>query len=133
MMLLEDIFKEIITETVARDKINRAIDERDVVTIYYNDPSDEVLNGYRRCEIWCYGRNHYNNDVIRVWILPKSVSKSYPPGKPYDPLTFKPGWRMMRTDRINSIRRIGLKIKQQRPKFNAQDKDMQVVYNYMKI
>ena len=135
MLLLEEIFKQIILETISRDKINNAINNKEVVTIYYNDPSDEVLNGYRKIEVWCYGKNKFGNDSIRAWILPKSVSKSYPPGKtnPVDVLTFRPGWRMFSVSKINSMRSTGIKITQQRPKFNKDDKDMSVIYNYIKI
>jgi hypothetical protein len=130
MLLLEDVYKQLITEAVSRDKIISAIQNKEVVTIYYiGDDPNEVLAGYRQCEILTYGVNKQSgNPCVRVWILPKSVSKSYPPGKTYDPLTWKPGYRMLRVDRINSIRKTGKNFNTPRPKYNPQDKDMSGVF-----
>lgn len=131
MIYLQDVVKELILETVARDKIMSAIENKDEVTIYYRDDSagDEVLAGYRRCAPLVYGINKQSgNPVVRCWIFQKSVSKTYPPGKPWDPLTYRPGYRVFRVDRIHSVRRTGRRFKGPFPKYNPNDRDMSTIY-----
>jgi len=132
MLLLEEIYKQLIVEAVGRGKIIEAIQKKKVCTIYYQgDDPDEVLAAYRKCEILTYGLNkHSGNPVIRVWILEKSASKTYPPGKtnPVDPLTFRPGYRLFRVDRLSSLRFTGENFNTPRPKYNPQDKDFSAVY-----
>ena len=130
MLLLEDIFKQLIVETVSRNKILDAIKNQDEVTLYYRDDTAdiEVKPGYRLwVHIYIYGKNKSGNDVIRAWVG-KGVSLTYPPGKPDDILTYIPGWRMFRVDRMQSIRKTGRKFKADKPKYNPEDKDMQIVY-----
>ncbi len=131
MMLLEDIFKQIIVETVERNKIMDFIKNQFECNLYYRDDQAdvEVKPGYRlNCHIYCFGKNKYGNDVVRVWVT-KGVSLTYPPGsKPNDILTFLPGWRMLRTSRLHSIRKSGRKFKADKPKYNPKDKDMVQIY-----
>ena len=130
MMLLEDIFKQLILETVSRDKILNAIRNQDEVTVYYRDDDAdvEIKPGYRVfCHIYAYGKNKAGNDIIRTWVN-KGVSLSYPPGKPDDTLSWIPGWRVFRTDRIQSIRKSGRNFKADKPKYNDKDKDMVEIY-----
>ena len=122
MLLLEDIFKQLIVETISRDKILDAIKNQDEVTLYYRDDTAdiEVKPGYR---LWV----HIYIDVKRAWVG-KGVSLTYPPGKPDDILTYIPGWRMFRVDRMQSIRKTGRKFKADKPKYNPEDKDMITIY-----
>lgn len=130
MLLLEEIFKQIILETVERTKIMDFIKNQYECTLYYKDDDVdvEVKSGYRlNVHMYCYGKNKYGNDVVRCWVT-KGVSLSYPPGKAQDPLTWIPGWRLFRISRISSIRRTGRQFKADKPKYNPADRDMEVIY-----
>lgn len=131
-MKLGPLFTEIINETVERDKIITAIENKRLITIYYDSPHDgdnsDYKKGWRRIEPFCYGVNKSGNPVLRAW-QEHGVSYSYPPGKKNDPLTHNPGWRMFRIDGIKSINTIGNdRFLEPRPKYNPKDKDMTTIY-----
>ena len=130
MLLLEEIFKQLISETIERTKIIDFIKNQFECTLYYRDDEAdvEVKPGYRLyVHIYAYGRNKAGNDVIRCWVT-KGVSLSYPPGKPNDILTFLPGWRLFRTSRVQSIKKSGRRFRADKPKYNDRDKDMVQIY-----
>lgn len=133
--LYDQVLMELLAEQVADNRIVKAIKDRRVVKIFYADPSDDVEDGYRDCEIYAFGINKAGNKVIRCWIREGSNSKSFPPGSPpSDRLTHKPGWRVFRLDRIqnmkNTIQTFDDTIQHinaNRPKYNPNDKDMNLI------
>lgn len=122
---LMDIYNGLLLETVERNKIIDAIENRKVITILYD--GDETINkGLRDIEPFCYGINHHGNVCIRAWQI-AGVSDT-PQGKPHDPLTRIAGWRMFRVDRIHSFIPTGDVFNEARPKYNPRDKDMTTIY-----
>jgi len=138
MLKLTNIYQELLTETVERNKIIKAIEDKRLVTIYYESPFDadkpDYVKGWRRIEPFCYGINQYDNAVLRAWEV-HGVSYSYPPGKngsnggKVDPLTYTPGWRMFRIDGIKTMNETGNdRFTSPRPKYNPNDKDMKIIF-----
>lgn len=133
MLKLSEIFEQILlTEAVDGNKLIKAIKEKRLISIYYDSPHDgdkaDYPKGWRRVEPFCYGINNSDNAVLRAWEL-HGVSYSYPSGKPNDPLTNIPGWRMFRIDGIQSMNEVGNdKFTEARPKYNPNDKDMKIIY-----
>lgn len=127
MQKLSDIYQHLITETVSRNELMKAMDERRLINIYYDSPHGTLNKGWRRIEPYCYGINKSNNAVLRAWEL--HGASDTPNGKPNDPLTKIPGWRMFRIDSIKEINFIGRDtFNEPRPKYNPNDKDMVTVY-----
>lgn len=116
---------DLLTETANRNQIIDAVKTKNVVTIYY--AGDHIVNkGYRDVEIFCYGYSRWGHDCIRAWQT-DGVTDT-PGGKPADPLTRMPGWRMFRVDRIKSLQPTDEYFTIERPKFNPEDKDMNKIY-----
>lgn len=98
-MNLYNIAKDIILETVNRDGILKALENRKIVNFWYDDPDDpeEVRPGYREVEPYVYGKHYKSgNDVVRGWLI-RGTSKT---GEE-DP-SVVPGWRLFRVDRMNN-------------------------------
>lgn len=128
MLKLSDLYKELLTEDVDRNSIIKAIQDKRLINIYYDSPHGTEDKGWRRIEPFCYGINNYDNSVLRAWQI-HGPSDSYPEGKPNDPLTHIPGWRMFRIDGIKQINEAGNdRFTAPRPKYNPDDKDMKIIY-----
>lgn len=133
MIKLNELFNQLILEsTDTSNKIVSAVKDRRLINIYYESPhdagKDDYPRGWRRIEPFCIGINNYDNTVLRAWEL-HGPSYSYPDGKPNDPLTHNPGWRMFRVDGITQINETGSeRFTAPRPKYNPEDKDMKVIY-----
>jgi len=98
---LYNIAKTIILETVDRGGILKSMEDRNIVTLWYDDPDDpeEVKPGYREVEPYVYGKHYKSgNDVVRCWLI-RGISKT---GET-DP-TVVPGWRLFRIDRMTNWR-----------------------------
>lgn len=93
-----NIFKNLITEAVNRNRIIKSMDDRTVNIIYYTDPKSDVKSGYRTIEIYAYGVTKAGNPAIIAW-LRNGFSKTLKSGKPHDAVQ----WRMYRLDRITSF------------------------------
>jgi len=136
-MKLLNIYEQLITEFVEQNMttIVNAINGKKLLNIYYDaEDGNPDGHGWRRIEPFCVGKNKFGNDCVRAW-QEHGVSASYPPGKDgsnggkIDPLTFVPGWRMFRVDKITQINQTGNEtFKSPRPKYNSQDKDMVQIY-----
>lgn len=114
-----------LNESVNRNTIMDAVNNKSVVTIYYD--GDHIINkGYRDIEPFCYGRSKWGHDSIRAWQT-EGVSDT-PQGKVGDELTKIPGWRMFRVDRIKSFEISDEVFTVSRPKFNPKDSDMTTIY-----
>jgi len=125
-MKLSSIYNELLTETVGRNKIIDAIKQKRVVTIWYEGDTTEH-KGYRNIEPYVYGVNHSGNPVVRAW--QRAGVSDTPNGKPNDPLTKMPGWRMFRVDGIKSMVDLGHeKFVEAKPKYNPADKDMTSIF-----
>ena len=137
MLKIGPILREVLNETIERNKLIKAIEDKRLMTIYYDSPHDGDKEGYtkgwRRIEPFCYGINNSNNACLRAWQV-HGVSNSYPPGKDNDSLTEIPGWRMFRIDGIKSINEAGNdRFLSPRPKYNPNDKDMKIIYKAAKF
>lgn len=88
-MKLYNIFSEIILEAVGKPRIAKAIDNHQVITIYYK--GDDTINaGFRDIEVYTLGISKAGNPVIRAWQR-RGVTD-----------TEVPGWKIFRTDKITS-------------------------------
>ena len=126
--------------TIDEFKLISAIESRNYIGIYYEEPSDEdekiVKKGFRLCEPYVYGlgyrykgkRIHRNRAYLRVFVIRDTE---------YDPLTepkFKtkrksasktkrvPYWRLLRVDRIAELSIIPKKFSTYRELYNPDDK-----------
>lgn len=122
--------KGLILEDVSRNRIITSMKNRVVNLIYYDDPSDEVLAGYRSIEIYAYGTSKAGNPVILAW-LRNNMSKTLNSGDANDKIR----WRMYRIDRIKSFKNTIQKfdassefISQNRPKFNLDYKNLGSIF-----
>lgn len=86
-MNLYSVFSELILEAVGKPKIAKAIDNHQVVTIYYKG-DDTVNAGFRDIEVYTLGISKAGNPVIRAW-QKRGVTD-----------TEVPGWKIFRTDKI---------------------------------
>ncbi len=129
---IEQIYKQILTEAVQKSKVMDAINNHDLVTIYYD--GDETINkGYRTIEPYVFGVTKAGNDAIRAWQT-KGASDT-PNGDGKDKLKEIPGWRMFRLDRIKNWNTTLQKyntdkdwMSTNRPKYNPQDRDLKSIY-----
>ncbi len=137
MNKLINIYEQLITEIENNNFaiVKQSILDKKLINIYYDDETGNPDGkGWRRIEPFCLGKNKFGNICVRAW-QDHGVSASYPPGKDgrnggkRDPLTFVPGWRMFRVDKITNINTTGSDtFSSPRPKYNPQDKDMTEIY-----
>ena len=122
-MKLTSLFKDIILEAVNRSEIIRAIDNRNICTIYYE--GDTISNpGYREIEPYVYGLSKKENPVIRAYQLE---------GKTDTPENM-PGWRLFRVDRMVDFINSGDIFNEAKPLYNPNgDKDMTKIYAQAKF
>jgi predicted DNA-binding transcriptional regulator YafY len=132
-MKLSSIIENILLESQNSDIIIKAIEDKRLINIYYDDDKTD-LSGWRRVEPYVVGINKKGNEVLRAW-QQHGVSASYPPGKDgsngskRDPLTFIPGWRMFRLDKITNINTTGNdRFLTPRPKYNPNDSHIETIY-----
>jgi hypothetical protein len=109
-----------LNEFVSRSTVADAIQNKDVVYIYYN--GDETINrGYRTIEPFVLGVSTAGNIVVRAWQQAGATDTGNAPQRPNDEI---PGWRLFRLDGITSMNKTLRKFEGNRPKYNPQDKQM---------
>jgi hypothetical protein len=99
--LYNEIFAELLQESISRNSIMDAINNRWVCRLWYNDGTKKAAKGYRDVEIFAYGRTIKGHDAIRVW--QRSGASRTPNGNGKDHLRNIEGWRLFRVDRIAQI------------------------------
>lgn len=95
MLSIYKIYKSLILENTKRDDINTAINNKVRVKIYY--VPEKGPPGERTIEVYAYGMNHKNNDIIRAF-QPFGVSKKG-----------NSKWKTFRVDRIREFTLTGFK------------------------
>jgi len=124
MKLLDSLRKIIIKEAVSRDALANSIRNRKVITIYY--AGDQTINkGYREIEAVAMGPHiKSGNVVVRAWQVRGSS----------DTPENRPGWRLFRLDKINSLSPTTETFETARPYFNPTgDKHMSSIYEIAKF
>lgn len=125
-----DFLLEVVTRSTSERMVNKAIDNKKVLVLHYKGEMDEK-NQVRVVEPFVYGKHKDSgNDVLRAW-LRRGYSYSYDKsGKViYDNLAKKPGWRLYRLDRFDSISYSNSTFDGNRPKYNPNDTHMGIIYN----
>lgn len=126
-VILSELYNEIISESVSREGLMQAMENRKRISIYYDSPYGTEDKGWRRVEPYCYGLNKNDNMVLRAFQI--NGASDTPDGKPNDPLTKMPGWRMFRIDGIKNINfGGGDTFDEPRQGYNENDKDMKTIY-----
>lgn len=116
-----------LNEFVSRSTVADAIQNKDVVFIYYS--GDETINrGYRTIEPFVLGVSTAGNLVLRAWQQNGATDTGNAPKRPNDEI---PGWRLFRIDGITSMAKTLRKfeadqpyLNSHRPNYNPQDKQM---------
>lgn len=116
-----------LNEFVSRNTVADAIQNHDVVFIYYS--GDETINrGYRTIEPYVLGVSTAGNIVLRAWQQNGATDTGNAPKRPNDEI---PGWRLFRLDGITSMAKTLRKFETDpvymstnRPHYNPQDKQM---------
>ena len=109
-----------LNEFVSRNTVADAIQNKDVVFIYYS--GDETINrGYRTIEPFVLGVSTAGNVVQRAWQQAGATDTGNAPQRPNDEI---PGWRLFRLDGITSMNKTLRKFDGNRPKYNPKDKQM---------
>lgn len=116
-----------LNEWVDRNTVANAIQNKDVVFIYY--AGDETVNrGYRTIEPYVLGTSTAGNLVLRAWQQAGATDSGNPASRPNDEI---PGWRLFRLDGITSMAKTLKKfetdpayMQTNRPNYNPQDKQM---------
>lgn len=114
----------LLTEWIDRNSIIDAINNRDVVYIYYS--GDETVNrGYRTIEPYLLGRSSAGNLVLRAYQQAGATDSGVNPIRSNDEI---PGWRLFRLDGITSFMKTMKKFASDkskiRPLYNPNDKAM---------
>lgn len=138
-------FKQLLKEYASREDIVNAINNREVIKIYYAG-DDTMQKGYRTVEPYALGfikkKDEQGDLAIRAWEQ-AGASDSYndmgrwakhPPRLNHeyfnDP-NKQPGWRLFKLNNITSLFFTGIKFpkkgKNLRPLYNPNDKQLQVV------
>jgi hypothetical protein len=129
MKLLNNL-KSLIVEIASIDDIQRSIDNRNLVTIYYDGDEDGGVTGkgYRTLEPICLGyHKNTNNLVLSAW---ETEGRSYSRDKKGNPI---PGWRLFRVDKIFTYTPLSDTFNEVRPKFNSNgDKRMSRIIKIIK-
>jgi predicted DNA-binding transcriptional regulator YafY len=110
-MKLLGSLKSLITEVASRDDIKRAIKQKMVMVINYNDDKPEA-RGYRSIEPVCLGYSKAGNLVVRAW---EREGASYSAAKEGNVL---PGWRFFRIDKILTFKPTMDNFTEMRPGYN---------------
>jgi hypothetical protein len=126
-MKLFSSFKEVLTEAVSFDDLQRAIKNLDVITITY-DGDEPGGKGYRTVYPVCLGRSKAGNLVLRAYDVEGASHRAALGLKPL------PSWRMFRIDKTFTFTRTGEKFNQLPADYNPNgDKSMVQVYINAKI
>jgi len=117
-MKLLGSLKSLITEVAAIDGMQRAIKQKMVMVINYNDDKPEA-RGFRGVEPVCLGYSKAGNLVLRAW---EREGASYSAAKEGNIL---PGWRLFRVDKILTFKPTMDNFTEVRPNYNPNgDKSM---------
>jgi predicted DNA-binding transcriptional regulator YafY len=117
-MKLQESLKGLILEIASLDSVQNAINNRNVVTIYY-DGDEPGGKGIREVEPVALGKSKAGNLVMRGWDREGSSHTAY---KGEQPL---PGWRLFRLDKILSFKPTGEIYNEPKPGYNFNgDKSM---------
>jgi predicted DNA-binding transcriptional regulator YafY len=121
-MKLITTIKNLITETVSFDDLQRAVKNRDVIIITY-DGDEPGGKGYRTVYPVCLGRSLRDNLVLRAY-EPEGASHSVAIGEKQ-----LPGWRLFRIDKTFTFNRTGETFNTLPSDYNPNgDKLMKTVY-----
>lgn len=125
--VVQNVKKMRLNEWVSRDNVVDAINNKDVVFIYYAG-DDTVNKGYRTIEPFVLGRSKAGNLVLRAWQQAGATDRGNNPTRKNDEI---PGWRLFRLDGITSMVKTLRKFEtdptylaSKRPKYNPQDSQM---------
>ena len=126
-MKLQESLKGLILEIASLDSVQSAINNRNVVTIYY-DGDEPGGKGIREVEPVALGKSKAGNLVMRGWDREGSSHTAY---KGEQPL---PGWRLFRLDKILSFKPTGEIYNEPKPGYNFNgDKSMVSVITIAKF
>lgn len=116
----------LLTEWVSRNDVADAIENRDIVYIYY--AGDETVNkGFRIIEPYALGRTSAGNLAVRAWQQAGATDSGVNPSRQRDEI---PGWRLFRLDGITTFAKTQKKFGENnefRPKYNPNDKGLDVM------
>lgn len=110
-MKLLGSLKSLITEIAAIDDMQRAIKQKMVMVINYNDDKPNA-RGFRSIEPVCLGYSKKGNLVLRAW---EREGASYSAAKKGNVL---PGWRLFRVDKILTFKPTLDNFVEMRPNYN---------------
>ena len=117
-MKLISAIKSLIIESASIDDIKKSIEQKQVVSIYY-DGDEPGGKGLREIEPVALGRSKAGNFVLRAWDRTGASHTAYKGEKPL------PGWRLFRLDKILSLKPTGENFTEMKPNFNPNgDKSM---------
>jgi predicted DNA-binding transcriptional regulator YafY len=120
-MKLISTFKGLLTEIASIQDVQKSIQDKKVMTIYY-DGDIPGGKGLRRIEPVCLGYSKAGNLVLRAWDI-DGASHTATTGE--QPL---PGWRLFRLDKIFTYNPTGDNFNTPRPGYNFNgDKSMERV------
>ena len=126
-MKLFSSFKDVLTEAVSFDDLQKAIKNLDVITITY-DGDEPGGKGYRTVYTVCLGRSKSGNLVLRAYDIEGASHRASLGLKPL------PSWRMFRIDKTFTFNRTGEKFNELPVDYNPNgDKSMTQVYINAKL
>jgi len=126
-MKLQESLKGLICEIASLDSVQTAVNNRNVVVIYY-DGDEPGGKGIREVEPVALGKSKAGNLVMRGWDREGSSHTAY---KGEQPL---PGWRLFRLDKILSFKPTGEIYNEPKPGYNFNgDKSMVSVITIAKF
>jgi hypothetical protein len=126
-MKLFTSFKDVLTEAVSFDDLQRAIKNLDVITITY-DGDEPGGKGYRTVYPVCLGRSKAGNLVLRAYDIEGASHRASLGLRPL------PSWRMFRIDKTFTFNRTGEKFSELPSDYNPNgDKSMTQVYVNAKL
>lgn len=118
-MKLYNLAESLILEVVAKNDVMKALRDRKIVSLYYDDDEDPGGKEKRWVQMYCYGISKAGNEVVRVYQVGG------------DTKTMQPGWKLFRTDRIDRMKVLEGTFDEPKPLFNPTgDKDM-IKINYI--
>jgi predicted DNA-binding transcriptional regulator YafY len=126
-MKLLGSLKSLITEAASIDDVKRAIEQKQVCSIYY-EGDEPGGRGLREIEPVALGRSKAGNMVLRGWDRTGASHTAY---KGEQPL---PSWRLFRVDKISMLKPTRENFTQAQPGYNFNgDKSMTQVITIAKF
>ena len=126
-MKLLGSLKSLITEAASIDDVKRAIEQKQVCSIYY-EGDEPGGRGLREIEPVALGRSKAGNLVLRGWDRTGASHTAY---KGEQPL---PSWRLFRVDKITMLKPTRENFTQAQPGYNFNgDKSMTQVITIAKF